>query len=96
MRCYLNDPQMCVFFSIVVHESLVCPEQLNCLLFFRKIIQLPQILWFSSIFVYLNLSNNDRMILRSIFSHEDNWGTHMQLLQKIQTLTDAPEGKTMH
>ncbi len=27
---------------------------------------------------------------------EDNWGTHMQLLQKIQTLIDAPEGKTMH
>ncbi len=22
--------------------------------------------------------------------------THMQLLQKVQTLTDAPEGKTMH
>ncbi len=39
---------------IVVHESLVCPEQLNCLLFFRKILQLPQILWFSSIFMYLN------------------------------------------
>ncbi len=45
-----------VFFClvIVVHESLVCPEQLNCLLFFRKIIQLPQIIWFFSIFVYLN------------------------------------------
>ncbi len=34
--------------------SLVCPEQLNCLLFFRKILQVPQIIWFSSIFVYLN------------------------------------------
>ncbi len=34
------------------------------------------------------------MILRSIFSHENNWGTHLQLLQKIQTLTDAPEEKT--
>ncbi len=45
-----------VFFClvIVVHESLVCPEQLNCLLFFRKILQVPQILRFSSIFVYLN------------------------------------------
>ncbi len=30
------------------------------------------------------------------FHTEDNWETHMQLLQKIQTLTDAPEGKTMH
>ncbi len=55
--CSLNDPQLCVFcLVIVVHESLVCPEQLNCLLFFRKILQLPQILWFSSIFVYLNPS----------------------------------------
>ncbi len=33
---------------IVVHESLVCPEQLNCLLSIRKILQVPQI------FVYLN------------------------------------------
>ncbi len=40
-----------VFFClvIVVHESLVCPEQLNCLLSFRKILQVPQI-----ICVYLN------------------------------------------
>ncbi len=35
---------------VVVHESLVGPEQLNCLLFFRKILQLLHILWFSSIF----------------------------------------------
>ncbi len=25
------------------------------------------------------------------FHSEDNWGTHMQVLQKIQMLTDAPE-----
>ncbi len=45
-----------VFFClvIVVHESLVCPEQLNCLLFFRKILQVTQTLWFSSICLYLN------------------------------------------
>ncbi len=45
-----------VFISlvIVVHESLVCPEQLNGLLFFRKILQLSLIIWFSSIVVYLN------------------------------------------
>ncbi len=30
------------------------------------------------------------------FHTEDNWGTHMQLLQKVQTLTDAPEGNAMH
>ncbi len=41
-----------VFFClvIVVHESLVCLEQLNCLLFFRKILQVLHILWFFSIF----------------------------------------------
>ncbi len=33
------------------------------------------------------------MILRSIFHTEDDWETHLQLLQKIQTLTDAPEEK---
>ncbi len=50
-----DDPQLFLFcLLIVVHESLVCPEQLNFLLFFRKILQLPQILWFSSFFVYLN------------------------------------------
>ncbi len=30
------------------------------------------------------------------FHTEDNWGTYMQLLQKVQMLTDAPEGNTMH
>ncbi len=45
-----------VFFCLVIvgHESLVCPEKLNCPLFFRKILQVPQIIWFSSIFVFLN------------------------------------------
>ncbi len=65
----LSELSTAVFFFclvIVVHESLVCPEQLNCLLFFRKILQVPQILWFSSIFVNLN---NDCMISRSIFSY---------------------------
>ncbi len=46
------NPQL--FFWLVVYESLVCPEQLNCLLFFRKIPQVPQILRFSRMFVYLN------------------------------------------
>ncbi len=27
------------------------------------------------------------------FHTEDNWGTHMQVIQKIHTLTDAPEEK---
>ncbi len=69
---------------IVVHESLVCPEQLNILLFFRKILQASQTLWFSSIFVYLNPFNSDCMILRSIFSH---WG---QLRDSFTTITEDP------
>ncbi len=28
------------------------------------------------------------MILKSLYT-EDNWGTYMQLLQKVQELTDA-------
>ncbi len=61
MRLILNTVLLpewstAVFFCLVmvVYESLVCPEQLNFLLFFEKILQLPQIIWFSSIFVYLN------------------------------------------
>ncbi len=87
----------CVFISlvIVVHESLVCPEQLNCLLFFRKILQFPQILWFSSILVYLNSFQQWLYDVEIHVLHtEDNWETRIQLLQKIQTLTDAPEEKT--
>ncbi len=45
---------VCFCLVIVVHESLVCPEQLNCLLFFRKILQVPTIIWFSRNFVCLN------------------------------------------
>ncbi len=101
MRLILNtvlfpEWSTAVFFClvIVVHESLVCPEQLNRLLFFRKILQVPQILWYSSIFVYLNPTMT--VWSRDLSFHtEDNWGTHMQLLKKIQTLTDAPEVKTI-
>ncbi len=47
---FLDDPWLFLYFVIVVHESLVGPEQFNGLLFFRKILQLLHILWFSSIF----------------------------------------------
>ncbi len=50
---FAQDSVFC-FFVMVVHESLVCPEHLKCLLFFRKILQVPQILRFWGIFVYLN------------------------------------------
>ncbi len=51
----INTWPIMTFFVIVVQESLVCPEQLNCLLFFRKILQVSQILWFSASFAYLTL-----------------------------------------
>ncbi len=81
----------CLFFVclvIVVHESLVCPEQFNCqqinrLLFFRKILQVPQILICPAFLCIWTLSNNDCMILRSIFSH---WG---QLRDSRATITEG-------
>ncbi len=87
----VNDPQLGVCLVIVVHESLVCPEQFNFPLFFRKILQLTLILlWYSSIFVYLTLSNNDYDFEIHLFTPRK---THVQLLQKIKTIADAPEGE---
>ncbi len=66
-------------------------------LFFTVLQKIPSGFTNSLAFQHLlciwTLSNNDCMILRFIFSH---WGTHMKLLPKVQTLADAPEGKTMH
>ncbi len=47
---YLDDLRLLFCLVMVVHESLVCSEQLNWALFFRKILHLLQILQFSSIF----------------------------------------------
>ncbi len=45
--------------------------------------------------IHLNAAS-DIGFLRSIFSHRGQLrDSTLQLLQKIQTLTDAPEGKTM-
>ncbi len=33
--------------------------------------------------------------MHAIVYTEDNWWTNLQILQKIQTLTDAPEEKNM-
>ncbi len=48
-----DDPRLFLFwfcFVMVVHESLVCSEQLNWTLFFRKILHVLQILQVYSIF----------------------------------------------
>ncbi len=81
----LSEWSSAVFISlvIVVHESLVCAEQINCLLFFRKVILC---IW--------TLSNNDCMILRSIFSHRRRLRDSNTTITE-ETLTDAPEGETI-
>ncbi len=68
---FLDDPLMFFCLGIVVHESLVGSEQFNCLLFFRKVLQLLHINWFSNIFCIFEPFPKVTMILRSIFSH---WG----------------------
>ncbi len=35
-------------------------------------------------------------IQNSYFHTEDNWVAHTQLLQKVNTFTDAQEGNTIH
>ncbi len=77
----MNYPQLFVCLVIVVHESLDYPEQLNFLLFFRQILQLPQILWLSFLCMW-TLSNSDCMILRSIFLHRG------QLRDSFATITE--------
>jgi len=66
-----DDPRLFLCFVMVVHESLVCPEQLNWALFFRKFLQLLQIHQFSSIFCIFEPFPAVTMIFRSILSH---WG----------------------
>ncbi len=69
---------------IVVHESLVGPEQFNCLPFFREILQLLHILWFSSIFcIFEPFLTVTVWYWDPSFQTEGNWGTQTQLLQTI-------------
>ncbi len=68
---YLDDPRLFFCFVLVVHESLVCSEQLNWALFFRQILHVLQNLQFSNIFCIFEPFPAVTMILRSIFSH---WG----------------------
>ncbi len=75
-----------VFFClvIVVHESLVCPEQLNCLLFLQK---KPSNYLVLQHFCVFDLFPPMTMILRYIFSH---WG---QRRDRYATIT---EGSNSH
>ncbi len=72
----------CVFCLVmVVHESLVVLT-VKLLLSLRKILQLTQILWFSSIFVYLNPFQQWLNYFISIFSHRG------QLRDSFVTITE--------
>ncbi len=100
--CCLNDPQLffCLFVCLVffVHGSLVCPEQLNCLLFFRKNPSGPtNYLVFQHFCLFEPFPKMTVWFWDPSFHTDDNWGAHVQLLQKMKSLTDAPEGKkNMH
>ncbi len=78
-----------VFFClvIVVHESLVCPDQLNCCGSSEKSFRSHKFFAFPAFLCIWTLSNNDCMILRSIFSH---WG---QPRDSYATIT---EGSNAH
>ncbi len=82
----------CFCLVIVVNESLVCPEHLNCLLFFIEILQVQQIVWFSSIFSIFEPFTMTVWFWDTSFHTKDKWGNCTQLLQKVQMLTDAPKG----
>jgi len=76
---YLDDPQLFFFlfffrfcfFEMVVLESFVCPEQLNCPMFIRKNHFGPPNSSVVRHLLYIR-TLSDCVILRSIFSHEDN------------------------
>ncbi len=67
---------------IVVHESLVCSEQLNCCCSSEKSFSSHKLFDFPAFLCIWILSNNDCMILRSIFSH---WG---QLRDSYAAITE--------
>ncbi len=72
--------------GMVVHESLVCPEQLNCPLFFRKILQVPQILCFFSHFcVFEPFPTMTVLFWDPSFHTEDNWRTHTIITEGSNT-----------
>ncbi len=71
-------------FVMVVHDSLVCSEQLNWTLYFRKILHVLQILQFYSIFCIFEPFPAVTVCFWDPYVHtEANWGTQTQLLKKI-------------
>ncbi len=74
-------------FVMVVHESLVCSEQLNGALFFRKILHVLQILQFSSIFcIFEPFPAVTVWFWDPSYHTEDNWGTQTQLFKRVSNI----------
>ncbi len=75
----------CFFFVMVVHESLVCSEQLNWALFFRKNHPCPA---YSSVFSIFCIFEPSKAVTvwfwDPSFHTEDNWGTQTQILKKFK------------
>ncbi len=73
----------CFLFCDVVHESLVCSEQLKWALFFRKILHVLQNLQFCNIFcIFEPFPAATVWFWDPSFHTEDDWGTQTQLLKK--------------
>ncbi len=94
---FLPEWSTAVFLFCLVkvdHETLVCPEQLICLLLFRKNTSgHTNSLVFQHFCVFEPFPTMTVWFWDPTFHTEDNWGTYMQPLQKVQTLSDAPVGK---
>ncbi len=98
--CYLNDPQGtgCVFLFSGSCSWVPCLSwtvKLSAVL--QKNPSAPtNYLVFQHFCVFEPFPTMTVWFWDPSFHTEDNWGTLLQLLQKVQTLTDAPEGKSMH
>ncbi len=82
----LSEWSSAVFISSVidVHESLVCPEQFNCLLFFRKTLQLTNNLVFQHFCVFEPFPTMTVWFWDASFHTEDDWGTHYNYYRRLK------------
>ncbi len=87
---FLDDPRLVLYFVIVVHESLVGPEQ-----FLDKSSSSCTFFGFGLLYIW-TLPKVTVWFWDPYFHTEDNWGTHSQLLQKVETFTHTQEGNTIH
>ncbi len=95
---YLDDPRLFFCLCWLFMSPLFVPEQFEL----STVLQTNpprfcRFLQFSSIFcIFEPFPAVTVWFWDPSFHTEDNWGTQTQLLKKVQTFTDAPEGNTMH